>query len=187
MIPPIKCPHIPDIPPVKVISIEEMVGKIRRATQARRDPNFLIIARCDVFNTVVGDPKEAGIPEEMYGKYVERSKAYAEAGADLMFIRGRTQEDIRILSQVIKKPFLVNLNPWRHITISELKEVGVAIVTTSMPFLFVAIKAMKEAFAKFKETGNIRSLDDMMLPESEYWKLMRIDQYRDIFEKFNIS
>ncbi len=188
IIPPCKCPHIPDIPPVKIISLEEMAGKIRRAVEARRDQNFLIIGRCDVFCTVQeGDPTEAGIPKDIFGEYVRRTKAYAEAGADLMFVRGSTKEDIAELRRLINKPLLCNLNPWRQITLSELQEAGASLVTTSMPFLFVALKAMKEALDRFRQTGSMRSLGDMMLPEGDYWKLMRIEQYREIFARFNID
>ena len=57
-----------------LIPIEEAVQKIRAAVDARADPDFLIIARCDAL--IAGGMDEA----------VRRGHAYMEAGADMLFI-----------------------------------------------------------------------------------------------------
>ena len=68
----------------QVVPAAEHVQKIRAALDARRDPDFVIIARCDAY-AVNG-----------WADTVARCRAYVAAGADLVFVDGiKSQEDIR--------------------------------------------------------------------------------------------
>jgi 2-methylisocitrate lyase-like PEP mutase family enzyme len=68
----------------QVIPLEEHVQKIRAALDARSDPDFVIIARCDAY-AVTG-----------WEDTVQRCRAYRDAGADLVFVDGiKTLEDLR--------------------------------------------------------------------------------------------
>jgi 2-methylisocitrate lyase-like PEP mutase family enzyme len=84
----------------EVIPKEEHVVKIRAALEARRDPDFVIIARTDA------------LAPNGWDDALDRCHAYHEAGADLVFIDGiRTQEDIeRYESELTSKgiPCLYN-------------------------------------------------------------------------------
>jgi 2,3-dimethylmalate lyase len=64
-----------------VITADEMVGKIRAAVAARRDPEFLLIARTDA----------AAV--EGLSAALDRARAYAAAGADVLFVEAPTSED----------------------------------------------------------------------------------------------
>ncbi len=67
----------------EVIALEDMVPKLRAACDARRDPDFVIIARTDALQPHGWDEAE------------RRARAYFEAGADLVFVDGiRTLEDL---------------------------------------------------------------------------------------------
>src|SRR5215207_7225549 len=63
------------------VSAEEMVDKIRFACQARRDPDFVIVARTDTMGT------------EGYAEGIRRARLYAEAGADLVMLFPNTAEE----------------------------------------------------------------------------------------------
>ena len=66
----------------EVVSLEEFVGKIKAAVYARKDPDFLIIARCDAL-AITG-----------WDDVVLRCRAYMEAGADMIFVDGiKTLQD----------------------------------------------------------------------------------------------
>jgi 2-methylisocitrate lyase-like PEP mutase family enzyme len=68
----------------QVVPLEEHVQKIRAALDARTDPDFVIIARCDAY-AVTG-----------WEDTVRRCRAYREAGADLVFVDGiKTLEDLQ--------------------------------------------------------------------------------------------
>ena len=73
---PRKCGHTPDL---RVIPADEMVHKIAVAAEARTSPDFLIIARTDVRTS-------EGLPEAI-------RRAYAEAGADTLFVESPETED----------------------------------------------------------------------------------------------
>ncbi|MFI5607746.1 oxaloacetate decarboxylase [Amycolatopsis sp. NPDC051903] len=75
---PKKCGHMSG---KAVISREEMVGKIAAAAAARRDPDFVLIARTDA--AAVHGLDDA----------IGRAKAYADAGADVLFVEAPTSEE----------------------------------------------------------------------------------------------
>ncbi len=84
----------------EVVSREEFVSKIRAAVAARRDPDFVLIARTDANAT-------AGLEEA-----IERANAALEAGADLAFVEAlRSLEELAAVPQRVKGPCLLNVVP----------------------------------------------------------------------------
>src|ERR671938_560448 len=75
---PKKCGHMSG---KALIGADEMVGKIRAAVEARRDPDLVVIARTDA--VAVGGLEEA----------IGRARAFADAGADLLFVEAPTSEE----------------------------------------------------------------------------------------------
>ena len=93
---PKKCGHTPDR---RVIPAEEMVRKIAVAAEARTSPDFLIIARTDARTS-------KGLPEA-----IRRARAYAEAGADMLFVESPESEEemIAIGRELGDKPLIANM------------------------------------------------------------------------------
>ena len=82
----------------EVIEASEMIGKIKAACDARRNEGTIIMARTDA----------AAI--HGFDAAVERAQAYAEAGADLLFVEAVTSaEHIAALPQRLKTPQLMNM------------------------------------------------------------------------------
>ena len=82
----------------QVIEASEMIGKIKAACDARRNPDTLIMARTDA----------AAI--HGFDAAVERAQSYAEAGADILFVEAVTHiEHIRALPQRLPTPQLMNM------------------------------------------------------------------------------
>jgi 2-methylisocitrate lyase-like PEP mutase family enzyme len=75
---PKKCGHLSG---KQVIDADEMAGKVRAAAEARRDPDFVLIARTDAA-AVHG-----------VGEAIRRGRRYAEAGADALFVEAPTSEE----------------------------------------------------------------------------------------------
>ena len=82
----------------EVISMEEMVQKIQAAALARRDSNFVIVARTDAMRT------------HGYAEAVRRCNAYVEAGADMIMIFPDSDEDTRNARRDIPDVPLVYVN-----------------------------------------------------------------------------
>ncbi len=94
---PKRCGHLAD---KGVVTSREMVGKIQAAVDARRSEETLIVARTD-----------AGAVEG-FDSAVERAQAYAEAGADVLFVEApRTRDQLGAVAKALGacKPLLANM------------------------------------------------------------------------------
>ncbi|MGL3607865.1 isocitrate lyase/PEP mutase family protein [Rhizobium sp. G187] len=92
---PKKCGHTPGR---RVVPMDDMVRKIEVAVDSRKSDDFLIIARTDARTGL-------GLEEA-----IRRGKAYAEAGADIIFVESpESTEEVRQISQEIDRPLLANM------------------------------------------------------------------------------
>jgi 2-methylisocitrate lyase-like PEP mutase family enzyme len=123
----------------QVIPMAQMVPKVRAACDARRDPNFVIIARTDAL-AVNG-----------WDDVVERCNAYREAGADLVFVDGiRTLDDLRqYASKLGHLPLLYN---GALLPVAQLAQYGFKL-TIHTGTLMAAYVRMRDAMRELKETG----------------------------------
>ncbi len=126
----------------QVIPMEQMVPKVRAACDARRDRNFVIIARTDAL-AVNG-----------WDDVVTRARAYREVGADLIFVDGiRTVDDLKqYASKLGDLPLLYNggLLPVKELAAHGFK---VTIHTSSLMASYVHFR---DAMRELKETGSIK-------------------------------
>ncbi|MGI4815029.1 MAG: isocitrate lyase/PEP mutase family protein [Janthinobacterium lividum] len=142
---PKRCPACAD--ELDLLSVTEAAGKIRAAVAARRDPNFLIVARTDAL-----DPAEA----------FERAKAYVAAGADLIQPITRTFKDaagLRALKQACGVRLSMQLVGWMEdgLTRAEIDEMAGLAIFTVVP-LMSAVTAIQEnlaALARDRSTKNL--------------------------------
>ncbi len=139
---PKKCGHTPF---KRVISKEDMVDKIRVACDARKDPDFLIIARTDA---------RAG---EGLDSAIARARAYGDAGADVLFVEALESEDeMRRACDTLDRPMMANmsnggLTPMR--TASELADIGFALAIFPAMTSLIAAAAMEQALRRLKADG----------------------------------
>jgi 2-methylisocitrate lyase-like PEP mutase family enzyme len=92
---PKKCGHLDN---KTIVPLEEYVGKIRAAASAKRDPDFLLIARTDA-RAVAG-----------FEEAVRRANAALEAGADMAFVEApQTLEEIAAVPRLVEGPCLLNV------------------------------------------------------------------------------
>lgn len=145
---PKKCGHTPGR---KVIPAEEMVLKIKVAAEARRDPNFLIIARTDARTGL-------GLEEA-----IRRGRMYGDAGADIVFIESPESEAemVEIGKAIKDKPLLANnVEGGRTPILSKqrLQEIGYGIaIYPGAGFLAVAA-ALERVYSHLKQHGDTNGL-----------------------------
>jgi 2-methylisocitrate lyase-like PEP mutase family enzyme len=125
----------------QVIATEEMVPKVRAACDARRDANFVIIARTDAL-AVNG-----------WADVVLRARAYREAGADLIFVDGiKTIDDLkRYVAELGDLPLLYNGS---LLPVAELARQGFKL-TIHTGTLMAAYVSIRDAMRQLKETGTL--------------------------------
>jgi carboxyvinyl-carboxyphosphonate phosphorylmutase len=141
---PKKCGHMSG---KAVIETEEMVGKIRAAVAARQDPDLVVIARTDaVAVTGVADA-------------VARGRAYAEAGADLLFVEAPTSEaDIEAVATELRgvAPLVFN---WAEggktppLPLARIAELGFSLVIYPIGTLLAATAGIRSLLATLKADG----------------------------------
>ncbi|WP_109528277.1 MULTISPECIES: methylisocitrate lyase [Nocardia] len=152
-----------------VVPTGEMVRRLRAAVTARRDPNFVICARTDA----------AGI--EGIDAAIERAKAYAEAGADLIFTEAlHTVAEFEKFRAAISAPLLANMTEFGKselIPALTLERIGynavIYPVTTLRLAMFAAEVGLREIFAEGTQSG----LLDKMQHRSRLYELLRYEGY----------
>src|SRR5262249_14345833 len=120
----------------QVIAGGEFAGKIRAAAEARRDPDFLIIARTDAISAV-------GIDEAL-----RRGEAATKAGADVLFIEApRDEAQVERVARELGTPLLYNYAPGGRsplLPFARLRALRFAIILLPVDTLLVAVKAMAD-------------------------------------------
>jgi 2-methylisocitrate lyase-like PEP mutase family enzyme len=138
---PKKCGHLPD---KELIEADAFVRKLRAALDARTDPDLLVVARTDARGPLGIDAA------------IERARAYAEAGADLIFVEApQDTKEIERIAAEVPAPLLINLVIGGLTPIestARLQELGYAVaIHPSLP-LGAAAFAMLGALAELAGT-----------------------------------
>lgn len=180
---PSKCPFLSNIPRNQLISTEEMCGKIRAATEAREDADFMIIARSDVIGTV---PRDQYYREKMIEEVVKRSNAYARAGADAIFIMALSVEELKYFAQKIDAPLVGIFASVEPIPIREFEKVGCKMVIGSLCSLYMSARGMIDGLQALKKTGDWNAIQDKMVNDAEFFDIIKIKEYGNLYKKFGI-
>lgn len=139
----------PMLAPPDVITCQAFEQKIALALEARSDPNFVIIARTD-------SAARYGVDEA-----VRRSKAYLDAGADLVLpIAGMPRDEIglRNIVEQIGGPVALASVPDSGMGISDYAATGATMVS-GMEALFAAADGLSQVFEQLKENGIVARPD----------------------------
>lgn len=148
----------------EVISTEEAVGKIKAAVDARRDPDFLIMARTDAAAT------------HGFEAAVERAQQFAEAGADILFVEAvTTPEEVRALPLRLQKPQLMNMVIGGRTPIfnaGQLAERGFGLVLYANAALQGAVMGMQKALTVLRDEKQVLETSGLVTPFAERQRLV---------------
>lgn len=170
-----KCQTYDTVEPNPLISIEEMCLKIQAAVKARSDPEFLIIVRSDVAGSVV----PGTVPRnEIVRQVVERSNAYARAGADMIFVYGETQEELDLYPQAIHAPLAGLLGFKAPHRMSDFAKRGYKMVICPLAVLCTAAKGVEEMLKDFGRRGEWSDMVTHMLSMKEIDNILSLSKYR---------
>ncbi len=172
---PKRCGHMPG---KQVVDDAEMVRKIEAACMARRDDDFVIIARTDAL-AVEGIEGAA-----------RRARLYAQAGADLIFPDAvRTEDEIARIVEAAGIPVTINMGfgirsrpTTPLIPLPRLKALGVRRISLPRMLPGAAIRAMKEALRLMQQviaTGEPIDRPDLIAGIDEITELMDYDGMRE--------
>ena len=139
---PKRCGHVAG---KRIVSIDEACGKFRAAAKVRDelDPDFYLIARTDA----------RGVKGGSVDAVIERANAYLEAGADMIFPDGLTSmEEVKRVCHAVRGPIhylRTGVSPL--LTMAELEDCGVRMVSNATGMLRVAARAMWDYMHDFRK------------------------------------
>ena len=174
---PKRCGHLPGSRPV--IELEEAVGKIEAALAARRDPDFIVIARTD-------SASAHGLDDA-----IRRGKAFRKAGADVVFVElkssPRIKEELKRVTGEIDAPCLVNveeLGELGELTAAQLEVLGLRIAIYPGLVRYAAGYGIRNALDALKRDGTTKEARGAMLTFREYNAVLGISEVEDWERRF---
>ncbi len=161
-----RCGHRPG---KEVVSVEEMVDRVKAAVDARTDPRFVIMARTDA------------LAVEGIDAAIDRACAYVEAGADMIFPEAITALPMyRQFRDAVKVPILANITEFGHtplFTTSELASVNVDMVLYCCGAYRAMNKAALDFYQMLRAEGTQKNAVPAMQTRAELYEYLGYHAY----------
>jgi methylisocitrate lyase len=161
---PKRCGHLAG---KSLIDLDEMTGRIKAAVAARRDPDFMIIARTDARAV------------EDFDRTIDRAQQYVAAGADAIFPEAlQSADEFREFARKIDVPLLANMTEFGKsplLSFTELAGLGYRMVIFPQSAFRVSMKATESLLRALKEGGTQKEWLDQMQTRQELYKLLDYD------------
>lgn len=165
---PKRCGHLSG---KSLVSAETMAAKIRAAVAARRDPDFVIIARTDARGV-------AGMDNA-----IRRAKLYLEAGADALFPEAmESAEEFRQFARAVPAVLLANNTEFGkspNLDVAAFAELGYRMVLFPVTAFRSALKAAQDTLAAIQAVGHQRDRLSSMLTRQELYELLDYHGYEE--------
>jgi methylisocitrate lyase len=161
---PKRCGHLAG---KSLVDVREMTEKIKAAVAARRDPDFMIIARTDARAV------------EDFDRTIDRAQRYIEAGADAIFPEAlQSEEEFRDFAGELDVPLLANMTEFGKsplLSFQDLVGLGYRMVIFPQSAFRVSMKASEHFLRALKESGTQKEWIDEMQTRQELYELLDYD------------
>jgi methylisocitrate lyase len=163
---PKRCGHLDG---KEVVPTAEMFKRISAAAQGRRDENFVLCARTDAR---AGEGLDAAI---------DRAKAYADAGADMIFPEAmRDLGEFETFARALDVPILANMTEFGKselFTTTQLADAGVRVVIYPVTTLRLAMGAITDGLRTIRAEGTQASVMDRMQTRADLYETIDYEAY----------
>lgn len=162
-----------------VVATDEMVARLRAAADARTDDDFVLVARTDA-RAVEG-----------FEAAVERSRAYSEAGADVIFFEApESVDELEAVAERIDAPLLANMTEGGKtpmLTAAELDELGYDVALFPATGFKAVLKTLGDLYAEIVEKGTQQdAMDDLVTWEGRN-EITGLDRIRDLEDRYAVD
>lgn len=161
---PKRCGHLSG---KSLVDVQDMTEKIKAAVAARRDPDFMIVARTDARAV------------EDFDRTVDRAQRYIKAGADAIFPEAlQSPEEFRDFAKKVGVPLMANMTEFGKsplLSFKELGEFGYRMVIFPQSAFRVSMKATHKLLHALKEVGSQKEWLDQMQTREELYELLDYD------------
>ncbi|AMJ58441.1 MULTISPECIES: methylisocitrate lyase [Stenotrophomonas] len=167
-----RCGHRPN---KEIVSLGEMVDRVKAAADAKTDPDFFLIARTDA------------IQMEGVDAAIERSLACVEAGADGIFAEASYDlETYKRFVDAVKVPVLANLTEFGQTPLfstEELGSVGVAMCIYPLSAFRAMNKAAENVYTAIRRDGHQRNVVETMQTREELYERIGYHTFEQSLDK----
>ena len=161
-----RCGHLDN---KEIIPSATMVNKIKTAVKAKKDKNFLVIARTDA-NSVEG-----------LKKTIDRVKAYEDAGADIIFPEAmKDEKEFEQIRKNSKVNLLANMTEFgksKLLSANELENLGYNIVIYPVTTQRLAMKSVEDGLRAIMNDGHQNNIIDKMQTRKRLYELVEYEKY----------
>jgi len=155
-----------------LVTLEEMVGKVKAAVSARQDGGLMIAART------------AALRNEGRERAVARARACAAVGADAIFLMHVTAlEEIEAVHAATGLPIVLALVP-PSLSRAEMAARGARVLSLGHQPVLAAAKALQDAYAHLYREGSPDELESRLISERDMEKIVRGDKYKDLQREY---
>lgn len=163
---PKRCGHLDN---KQLVDRESMVKKVKAAADAKRDSNFLIIARTD-----------ARASEGLDGA-IERARAYVDAGAEMIFPEALQDEsEFEAMRKAVNVPLLANMTEFgksKLLDAKTLESLGYNLVIYPVTTVRLAMKAVEDGLDVIKAEGTQESVVEQMQTRKRLYEVLHYEKY----------
>jgi 2-methylisocitrate lyase-like PEP mutase family enzyme len=159
-----------------LVDLEVMVGKLRAAVFARKDPDFVFVARTDALDVSVD-------------LALERAHAYAEAGADAVLPISKNLDRLKEFASRWNgaRPLVLAPNWFPSISAAEWQAAGVSLIFRSHMPMLAAYKAVADVAREIVASGRFDGVQDRLMLRSEIERLMGFPELIDQEKQFVVT
>lgn len=166
-----RCGHRPN---KATVPVDEMCDRVKAAVDARSDEDFVIMARTDA------------CASEGLDAAIERSRAYVDAGADMIFAEALNRlDDYAAFASALEVPVLANLTEFGvtpAFTAAELGRVGIKIVLFPLSAFRAMSRAAERVYRAIAETGTTAGVLDQMQTRDELYAVLDYLRYERLLD-----
>jgi methylisocitrate lyase len=169
-----RCGHRPN---KELVEPQEMVDRIKAASDAKIDPSFVLMARTDA---VAGE----GIDPAL-----ERCEKYVEAGADLIFAEAvTTLDDYRRFTERLRVPVLANLTEFGKtplFSVEEIRAAGIRLVLYPLSAFRAMSAAAESVYETIRHAGTQKSAVSAMQTRDHLYEVLNYHDYESRLDSFS--
>jgi len=172
---PKRCGHLAG---KQLVSPAEMAAKVRAAADARRDADFLLIARTDA------------LAVEGLERALERAALYAEAGADLLFVEAPGPAEVGAIPGRLPRPAVYNMatsgkTPFLNRT--EIGGLGYRLILYPNWLLLAAIQAAGSVLETLRRDGTVAGIAPQLPDFRRFFDLVGMQDVRALEERYGVE
>ena len=160
----------------EVIEKEEYAEKLQAAVDAKKNKDFIIVARTDARAT-------RGLDDA-----IERAKYYKEIGADAVFVEApRSIDEMKKIGKEIKAPLVANMiegGATPVLSAKELHKMGFKIILYPLSVLYANAHASLAILKELKKSGTTKRLGKNVVTFDQFNDIVELSKFRDLENRY---